>query len=322
MRMRKIGFSRMLAVLMAMALCLAALSACNGSKGGETSSGDESGSVTESSDTLEFSEEIEVATPEPKTYDVPNGTKVSSVEQLLDAIAPGATIVLESGEYNLTDFLKTFSNEAAYDAWNRKHEYVEIYEEFDGLAVSIRHLDGLCISGGDSDASKTLIVTEPRYVAVFTIGDCKNVEFRNITMGHTMAGECQGNVLDFYRTQNVKLFNVDLYGCGVYGIGAFDRSGSFEVADSTIRDCSSGMLDIEGGSGDFNFTDCIFTGSEWGGYYEVNETSTLTFLRCRFGQGESNTWLYYGGITLKDCILKSPNYYYKDDYGVYEGPVG
>lgn len=319
MRMRKIGFSRMLAVLMAMALCLSMLAGCNGSKGGESSSGEEqSGSTTETSDTLEFPEEIEVATPEPKTYDVPSGTKVSSVEQLIEAIAPGATIVLESGEYNMSDYLQQYSAKSAYEAWNKNHTYVELYEEFDGLELRVKDVDGLCISGGDTDASKTLIMTEPRYVAIFSFQRCKNIEIRNITMGHTMAGDCSGNVLDFTRTQRVKMYNVDLYGCGVYGIGAFEGSGSFEVADSTIRDCSSGMLDIEGGSGDFNFTDCTFTGSNWGGYYEVNETSTLTFLRCRFGQGESNTWLYYGGITLKDCTLKSPNYY----YDVYEGPVG
>ncbi len=63
---------------------------------------------------------------------------VSSVGDLLEAIRPGAGIIIEPGYYDLTDFLKDYTDKAAMEAWNAGHPYVQLSEVFDGLEVTIR----------------------------------------------------------------------------------------------------------------------------------------------------------------------------------------
>lgn len=242
---------------------------------------------------------------------------VKSIEDLIAAIEPGAQIMIEPGRYNVWDFLKGFPNVRDMDAWNEEHEYVHISPVYDGAELVIINVDGLTITGGSDDPAATELVTDPRYASVLYFENCSDISLGCLTLGHTDTGDCSGNVIDLYETQNFYVRSCDLYGCGVYGIGAYENSGNLYVSNSTIRDCEFGPFDIYSGVGEFTFTACTFDGSGWGGYFEENASSKLKFVGCSFGQNESNVW-YFEDRYCEDCEFMEPTEYPEYGYDDYD----
>ncbi|MBQ4650627.1 MAG: right-handed parallel beta-helix repeat-containing protein [Firmicutes bacterium] len=236
---------------------------------------------------------------------------VSSTEELFAAIAPGAKIVIEPGYYNMSEFVETFDHESMV-TWNQENPYIRLEECFDGNDVFIRNVDGLSIAGGGENFSDTEIVVEPRYAAILSFENCKDIEISNITMGHTMQSDCSGNVLNFFGCDNVNLDKADLYGCGVIGINAKQNCGDITVTDSIIRDCSYGPIEIAECQGRYEFRNCVFKGSMGGGYYEKSGSSELCFYDCEFGSEETNIWYFYEDIVAENCewgeITQYPDY--------------
>lgn len=267
-------------------------------------------------------------TPEPVTDDMPEGRDTTvtafSIEELLEAIQPEAVIVIEPGRYNMTDFLGRFDSADAIKAWNDSHEYVKIEEVFDGLEIVIENVNGLFFGGKDLITANTEIVTDPRYAAVMTFRNCSDLMLGHMTMGHTDRGNCSGNVIDLIGCDGVLMVGLDLYGCGVYGIGASEGTANLIVTQSTIRDCEYGPIEIYQPKGEYVFSDSVFTGSAWGGYFEQNFESTLSFINCTFGDGETNTWAFADHVYFEDCtfgnITVYPDYSDIEEDGEYETP--
>ena len=224
---------------------------------------------------------------------------VASEEEFIEAIKPGAKIVIKPGRYDLSTYMeKVWSEKGA--AWNAEHEYVRLEQEFDGVELVIMNIDGLEISGGSEDRSDTEIVVEPRYAAVLTFEKSKNIRISNLTMGHTETGDCSGNVIDLIGAKTVGMYNLDLYGCGVYGIGANKGWADVKVFDSTIRDCSGGAFIVDEGLGDFYFFNCEMVGSGWCSYSPTADSS-MTVEKCTFGEYETFSVSYDDSITAVDC---------------------
>ncbi len=320
---RRHSFCRLISLALTLFLLLSALAGC-GSKAPETPAG--SSTPAPSSAGAQTEPQPAASNGEGGKGEADGGAQpaddglihVGSVEELLEAIQPGASIILETGRYDLTDLLKNYGTDKARDEWNASHPYVQLTEVFDGLEVTVQDASYLFIQGASDDPADTEIVTEPRYASLFSFIRCPNLELACLTMGHTETGDCSGNVLDFEACQKVRLRSMDLYGCGVYGIGAYNGCGMVEVSHSTIRDCEYGPFEIYEGSGDFFFTDCTLTGSGWGGFFENNETSQLSFSGCSFGQQESNCWYFDESATFEDCEFMEPTEY--PDYS-FEPPV-
>ncbi|MBE7002713.1 MAG: right-handed parallel beta-helix repeat-containing protein [Ruminococcaceae bacterium] len=285
---------------LALALSLTLLCGCGGKA--ETPKTEPAPAQTTQPETSGQAVPAQTTTPAPTPAPTPAGEPqsaaddgavcVNSVEALLEAIVPGAKIVLDAGRYNLTDFLADYPNTRDLDQWNDAHEYVKLQHAFDGTEVVVRGITGLSLRGGSEDRAATELVIEPRYASVFVFEDCEGVELSCLTMGHTDGGDCSGNVLDFYNCQHINLRNLDLYGCGAYGVSAMGGTGDLLAADTVIRDCSFGPFEIYSGAGEFRFTDCTLTGSEGGGDYEPEPGSSLAFINCSFGQEESNRWFF------------------------------
>lgn len=254
--------------------------------------------------------------PDEPDPDVVEAVHVDSVEELLAAIEPGAEIVIERGKYNLCTFLDDYPNVRDCDEWNESHDYVKLYNVYDGVEIHITDADNLKISGVSENPAQTEIVTEPRYASVLYFYDCDNVELNGLTMGHTETGDCSGNVLDFETCNNITLKNMDLYGCGVNGIGCTEGTGDLYVYDSVIRDCEYGSIEIYDPFGEFYFAGCKFTGSGWGGYFDYNETSSLKFVECTFGDNETNTWYFDETAEFEECTWAEVTMY--PDYSDYE----
>lgn len=239
--------------------------------------------------------------------------RVSSTEEFLEAIAPGVTIFVEPGYYNMSEYLEEVCKRKGYD-WNEEHPYVKLQDCYDGVEVVIQNTDDLTITGDVESLSQTEIVVEPRYAAILTFLNCCNLNMSFLTMGHTETGECSGNVLNLYGCKNITLTAMDLYGCGVYAIETGKGTGELHVYSSTLRDCSSGPLYITDAVGNIEFHDCTLTGSDWGGYYENSSDAELYFYNCIFGEEETNVWYFWPDIHTIDCswseITQYPDYGY------------
>jgi hypothetical protein len=297
----------------ALALSLVTLSGCGEVKTPEPEV--EATPEIEASAEVEAAAEVE-ATVEQETAEAreaaENFTLVRSVEELVEAIGPGADIVMAQGRYNLTDFLGGFSD-GEIEQWNEKHEYVQIIPVFDGAELEIRDLAGLRIRGGAEQTGGTEIVTEPRSAALLHFLDCSDIELEGLTMGHTETGDCSGNVLNFRGCRDIRLRAMDIYGCGVYGISTDEGSTGLTVSDCVIRDCALGpfaLIDAE--DGEFLFTDCVFTGSDAGGYIGFLGKATVSFVRCTFGEEESYSWRWDETASFEDCVWAD------DDDGFYD----
>jgi len=229
---------------------------------------------------------------------------VRSTVELLDAIAPGAEIVIEPGYYNMT---------RESSAWDGDNEYVYLHDCYDGLEIVVQGVDGLTISGGSDDMADTELVIEPRYGTVLNFYSCQDITLDHLTLGHTDQGDCSGNVLFFSNSQGITLDNVDLYGCGVLGISLWNCLGNMEVTDSVIRDCAYGPLNIEDTTGDITLRDCVLTGSRGGGYYDMDEDVYLSFINCTFGEWESNVLYFHDDIYFENCTWSEITVY--PDYG-------
>ena len=240
---------------------------------------------------------------------------VSSVEELLEAIRPGAKIVIEPGTYNLSEFAETAAVEARDFSVDGK-EYVRLRECFDGTEIVISGVKGLSIRGASGDISQTQLVVDPRYAAVLNFEDCDQLSLTSMTMGHTAQAYCAGNVVNLSYCRGAVLDRLDLYGCGVYGLALDNGSGDVRISNSIIRDCSEGPFSIERAVGVVEFIDCALEGSEGPGYYYQPETSDLRFIRCSFGEEESNYWYFSEDVTEEDCSWSEIT-----EYPDYSGPV-
>ena len=331
--MSKHSLFRIAAALLAVTMMLAALSGC-GAKTEESQSVSAPAAVSEAAPNppaveaagVEAGEEqiadadeqpMEAAeSAETTVQQAEDGSfHVQSVEELLEAIRPQASIVMEPGRYNFTEFLANFPNPRDFDLWNEAHKYVQINDAFDGLELVVKGVNDLSITGGSDDPAATEIVIEPRHATVLGFTDCTGIELACLTMGHTDGAECSGDVLDFYHCQNIRLRTMDLYGCGAYGITAMDGCGNMQVSNSTIRDCSYGPFAIYTGEGEFRFTACTLSGSEGGGDYGPESGSSLVFDGCAFGLQESNRWYFDNDVTCENCQWSSPTEYPDVDPG-------
>lgn len=236
---------------------------------------------------------------------------VSTAEELLEAIRPGAEIVIQPGFYNLSTFVEEARADGR-DFWEAGEEYVRLRECFDGTEIVICNVDDLIIRGGSELAADTELVVEPRYATVFNFENCSGLTLSALTLGHTEQGSCVGSVLRFSGCQDVELDRMDLYGCGVYGVEALNGTGDLQVRDSTIRDCEYGPFSLEDTVGKVEFVDCSLYGSDGAGYYHSMEGAAMRFVRCSFGEAESNVWYFREDIETEDCtwseITEYPDY--------------
>lgn len=227
---------------------------------------------------------------------------VSSLEEFLEAIEPGANIVFKKGTYDFTPDLEDLYGKDGRK-FNKDHDYVRLEECYDGLQFVIYDVDGLTISG--QDGKYVELQVEPRYADVLSFENCSDISINNMTIGHTIEqGSCEGDVLQFNECENIVLTSLDLYGCGTYGICAYETD-DIDMSDSIIRDCSYGIMDLSSSSA--VFTDCEFTGCEGFDMLELSGTDA-TFSKCSFKDNDLSNGNFItcwsnerGTIEFKKC---------------------
>ena len=218
--------------------------------------------------------------------------KVSSVEEFVQAIGPDRRIEIAPGEYVLSD------------AKDRRMDFVRWDPNFDGNTLTIRKVKNLTIVGLGGEPVR--LVVRPSYVFVLNFDNCHGIELFNLTMGHAPEkGYCQSGVVGFVSCSDVRVRKCDLFGSGTEGLTLKSVSGlTFE--DSTIRECSYGIMTIKGSerlafvrsrfannkefwginahdSKDLEFTECVFEGNQ-------AEDSLFQVVSCTNVTVESSTF--------------------------------
>ena len=120
--------------------------------------------------------------------------KVSTVDELLAAIAPDTVIELEAGTYDLTtasDYGQ--DTHSAYYSWNGA---------YDGFELVLQNMRNLTIRGAGQ--GETVLAAVPRYANVLQFYGCQGINVEALTAGHTTEpGFCMGGVLSFDNCERV-----------------------------------------------------------------------------------------------------------------------
>ncbi|MDO5445474.1 MAG: right-handed parallel beta-helix repeat-containing protein [Eubacteriales bacterium] len=160
---------------------------------------------------------------------------VTNVDELLSAIAPGVSILLEGENFNLS---------SAYNYGSYGGEYYYWDECYDGPELVISGCDGLSIIGNPDAPENVNIIAFPRYANVLCFEFCNDLFLSGFTAGHEQTpGDCSGGVLDFDSCGNITVDSCRLYGCGVMGITTYNCA-SVNVLDTEIYDCTYGGVSI------------------------------------------------------------------------------
>ncbi len=220
----------------------------------------------------------------------PKETVVTTVDEFLAAIAPGATIRLGEGEFCLSTASDYGQRKGPYYVWN-DHGLGE-------YSLQLQYLEGLTILGSGKD--KTKITTDPRFANVLNFVDCRDLTLSDLTVGHTVRTEaCGGGVVYLNNSSNVSLTGLGLYGCGTTGVytsicenitvencDVYDCSYSgFNLFDSknvTIKGCTVHSLGEE-----FPVASCF---TFWG------ECSSVTVEECTIRDNYVNNLIYGGAM--------------------------
>lgn len=152
---------------------------------------------------------------------------VSTVDELLAAIAPDTTIFLNAELYDLSAATLYGGAGGEWYGWE---------ETFDGPGLVIYGVDNLSIMS--AEGVNATISAVPRYADVLTFSGCTDIGIGNVTLGHTeKPGECSGGVLKFSRCDSVTIDRSRLFGCGTVGVIA-ENSRGIVLDDTEIYDCT------------------------------------------------------------------------------------
>ena len=162
---------------------------------------------------------------------------VATVDELVAAIAPNTTVVLQPGEYNLAT-AATYGKDTGnpYCAWDAASE--------DGFELRISNANGLSIMGMGMD--QTTLLAKDRYANVLSFSGCQEVSVSTLTAGHSPApGYCTGGVLQFMNCEDVLVECCGLFGCGSIGVWATNCS-DMTISLDRIYECSDSAVYVDG----------------------------------------------------------------------------
>ena len=167
--------------------------------------------------------------------DAENVVRVSTVDELLAAIAPDTVIELAAGTYDLSAASNYGQDtHSSYYSWNGA---------YDGFELTLHNVQNLALRGAGK--GETVLAAVPRYANVLKFINCGGVKLENITAGHTTEpGFCMGGVLSFEMTDDATVENCGLYGCGTIGVQA-RNCNDLTVKSSEIYECSYGAVNVQ-----------------------------------------------------------------------------
>ena len=223
-------------------------------------------------------------------------TRVTSTQELLDAIEPGANIVIADGTYNIPEDLYDIIIDADrdYSALDQSYEYIKFDEENDDLFV-ISGIDSMTITA-EEGCNVELCIYSGHFTSALSFADCSNIEISNITISQSHSEGGIGIRLE--GCDNVHIDNVIFDSITNHTVQLTNSKG-VELNNCEIRNCSSylgelfGFVDSEISISNCNFHDNsnrkMFTDANY------DYSSFISFSGCTFGPLESQA-LNYGYV--------------------------
>ena len=239
--------------------------------------------------------------------------RVTTAEEFIKALGNDTRIVIP--EFTVLKLTPAIENEEIRAACNigEFDIYYDNYEEyttprlgwsdqFDGKELDIAGFSNLTIEGEGQMAG---IIIEPRYAYVLSFFNCKDITLRNLTLGHTDTGYCQGGVVALRGCQNTVIEGCDLYGCGTEGIGA-DRSNGLQCKNTIIRDCSYQIMTLEHCK-DFSFAECNFYNCREFSLINVRFCDNVVFEKCDIHDNDGELFNIGGTpVRMVNCVIDHP----------------
>ena len=181
-------------------------------------------------------------------------------------------------------------------------ETVVSEEVFDGRQLTLVNMKQLVIEGEQNSR----IVVEPRYAFCLNFVDCNNCTVRNLTIGHTEGGYCQGGVIGMKRGWRNMVADCDLYGCGTYGLD-LEGTNSFSIYSSNIHDCTYGIMQLRDCEA-VSCTHCDFFNNREYSLIESRGSVGGVFEDCRFfaNWGDATLFSFDREFTLLGCAVYHP----------------
>ena len=191
--------------------------------------------------------------------------RVSTVDELLEAIAPNTTVILEAGTYDLS----TASN---YGGMSR--DWYSWEQRYDGPSLLICGVSNFHLEGAGRGVTKILAM--PRYATVLGFDHCENVSINGVTVGHTQEEAfCCGDVLDWIGCREIRIEDCGLFGCGVIGVYA-ENCRHIDVTDTEIYACSEGAASF------YRCSDAVLEGCSIYGCRDGNNTIYVSGCKVLF----------------------------------------
>ena len=236
--------------------------------------------------------------------------RVQNAEQLLRALDSNTRIVIpENTVITLTTALEDIAirkelsiNEL--DCYDRDYAQYTTprlgwADNFDGKELIVAGMSNLTLEGEGEGAS---IIVTPRYAYVLSFFGCKDVTLKNLTMGHTEGGNCEGGVVELGGCSDIRIDHCDMYGCGTEGIGA-NKSKNLECINSIIRDCTYQIMTLEHCQ-QMRFIDCDFHDNQEYSLLNISFCQDVTFSRCNIHDNTGELFMVRGGrATFHQCAI-------------------
>ena len=236
------------------------------------------------------------------TRRLPAPVTAESLDELFEAVAPGAVILLQSGEYDVSAWAQEAWGSDEGRKWNFGHDHVRLEEADDGIAVMICDAEGLTICGGSS--GDTVLTADPLNGDVLHFYDCPDLTLWGLGLAHTDKGDedYYGNCISLSHADGAVFRDLELSGAPGAGLHAWD-SQDIAVYDSVLRDNLNCALDMMSCSGLFCFQNCAFTGSEGEGIsIFASDEASVSFDGCSFGRNESENVAGLENVETEDCL--------------------
>lgn len=241
--------------------------------------------------------------------------RVATAEELIRALGNDTRIVIP--EYTVLKLTPALESEAVRAACRigQFDSYANSFSEFttptigwadpyDGKEIDLAGFSNLTIEGEGAMAG---IIVEPRYAYVLSFFNCRDITLRNLTLGHTDTGHCEGGVVRLAECSSVVIEGCDLYGCGTEGIGT-ERSSGLACKNTIIRDCSYQIMTLSH-CRDFAFEGCRFYNCREFSLINVGFCDDVTFTSCEMYDNDGDLFSVSGNpIRLYGCKITHPAY--------------
>ncbi len=206
---------------------------------------------------------------------------VSTADELIKQIGSNKRILLKPGIYNLSS-IKQLDNEDKTITWRQVD---------DGKELNLSGIHNLTIEGINNQTAE--IKVNPRYAEIIYFNNCKNINLKNLKVGHTPSEyTCNAGVLSFSNCSDIEINNSELYGCGSVGISTY-RTKRLNCVDTIIDHCSLRAVDIQR-SEKINFTGCKLLNHEaYSNIVDAFDSKEVTFEKCEFTGNNSFEWSFF-----------------------------